>query len=125
MEIDSLDPIPFSSTGAGTFVFALREIVVRLLRAIFVAGENNVPKELSSLRGRPSFFFGLPDFVAVVVFVFALVTFLVSFFAFVSFSFVRFLGMHVDTFALLEGGGAADCPLLVEVVAVVAIEFPS
>ena len=34
MEIDSLDPIPFSSTGAGTFVFALREMVVRLLRAI-------------------------------------------------------------------------------------------
>ena len=31
MEIDSLDPIPFSSTGAGTFVFALREMVVRLL----------------------------------------------------------------------------------------------
>ncbi len=107
MEIDSLDPIPFSSTGAGTFVFALREMVVRLLRAIFVDGENNVPNELSSLRGRPSFFFGLPDFVVVVVFGFVLVTFFVSFFAFVSFSFVRFLGM------------------LVEVVAVVAIEFPS
>ena len=58
-------------------------------------------------KGRVSFFFGLPDFVVVVVFGFVLVTFFVSFFAFVSFSFVRFLGM------------------LVEVVAVVAIEFPS
>ena len=102
MEIDSLDPIPCSSTGADTFVFALREMVVRLLRAILVDGENNVPNELSSCEAS-SFFFGLP-ILSWLLLVCAR-HFFRSFFVFVSFSFVRFLGM------------------LVEVVAVVAIDF--
>ena len=104
MDIDSLDPTPLSKTEADTLAFALRETVVRLPRAIFVAGANNVPSELSSFRGRPNFFFDLPDFVAVVVFV----GFFVSFFAFGLVNDVDFFVLVVDAFLLLKGADDVD-----------------
>ena len=123
MDIDSLDPIPFSKTEADTLVFALREMVVRLPRAIFVAGANKVPSELSSFRGRPSFFFGLPAFVMVVVFV----GFFVSFFTF-GFGFVAavvFFLLVVDVFFLLKDAADAACLFFAEVVVTVPIAAPS
>ena len=64
----------------------------------FVDGENNV-QQLSSLRGRPSFFFGLPDFVVVVVF--GLCSSLFSFLSSLSFLSVSFVSLVCSSKSLL------------------------
>ena len=104
MDIDSLDPMPLSRTEADTLAFALRRNGRSFTASDLRRRSKQRPQWLSSFRGRPNFFFGLPDFVAVVVFV----GFFVSFFAFGLVNDVDFFVLVVDAFLLLKGADDVD-----------------